>query len=196
MGRSRWCRRSTRRRQYRLGGRDRGRCYRLSEAGYSQGTGNDLHLRVKDTCVRFNNRHSAIEGLDSEEGSLLADHGSQVQTQLLRVHVGLEFVGQALLLAWCNLDAILLGSQVADDARSSWIEVGSPQASSNKLNVDGFGLFVAEGEDGFGGLAVDKLDAKDFGVGKGGGDEDVQAGTLVWGVDFFIWELYRVSGGC
>ena len=96
----------------------------------------------------------------------MTDHGSQIQTQLLRVHVGLKGEWQALLLARSNLDSILLGGQVADNARAADVEVGCPQTATDELDGDRLGLFVAEGEAGIGGLAVDELDAEDLRVGE------------------------------
>jgi hypothetical protein len=57
------------------------------------------------------------------------------------------------------------------------------------LDGDRFGLFVAEGDDGVGGFAIDELDAEDLGVGEGGGDEDIEVGALCWSFDFLVREL-------
>lgn len=87
------------------------------------------------------------------------------------MHVGGEAEGQALLLSRGNLDGILVGGQVANDARRrSWIR--SPQAATDELNGDWVGLFVGEGEDGLGLLAIDQLDAKDLSIREAGFDCD------------------------
>lgn len=77
----------------------------------------DSHLRIEDAGIRLDDRDGAVVGLQSVESGLGIDNGSQVQSQILRVHVRLEAVGQALLLAGRNLDGILGRGQVADDAR-------------------------------------------------------------------------------
>ena len=154
----------------------------------------DLHLRVEDTGVLVDNCDSTVEGLHSVEGTILRDHGSQVQTELLRVHVHLDAVWETLLLAWSDLDIDLLSGQVADNSRTGRIEVGGPESSANELDEDRFGLFIAEGEDGVCGFAVDQLNAKDFGVGKRRRDGDIEGWGLRWSSDFLVRDLYIVSG--
>lgn len=83
-----------------------------------------LQLRIKYARIGLDDRNSAIEGLQGVEGICRADDGGQIESQILRVHVRLEAVGQALLLARSDLDSILDRGQVADDARS--LAIGSP----------------------------------------------------------------------
>jgi hypothetical protein len=105
------------------------------------------------------------------------------------VHIDLESVGEGLLLARGDLDAILLGGQVANDARAGWVEVGSPQGAANELHSDRVGLFVGEGQNGFGGDVVDQFDAEDFGGGEGGCDGDVERGSLIGVLDLLVGDL-------
>ena len=128
-----------------------------------QGAGwGDLHLGIEQARVRVDNSHSAVESLNGVVGLVLGYHGCQVQPKLLRVHVGLEGEWQALLLAWGNLDSILLGRQVTDDARAADVEVRCPQTAADKLDGDGLCLLIAEGKRGISGLAIDELDAEDL----------------------------------
>ncbi len=106
----------------------------------------------------------------------MADDSSEIQTELLRVHVGLETVGKSLLLACRDLDGVLLGGEIANNTRAGRVEVRSPQTASHKLDGDGFGLLVAEGDDGIRGLSIDQLDAEDLSFGEGSGHSDIQVG--------------------
>lgn len=75
----------------------------------------DLHVRVEDVGFRFNNANSSVVGVDSEEVALsVGNNGGQSQSQVLRVHLVHEAVGQFLLLTSGNLDVVSRGSQVAD----------------------------------------------------------------------------------
>ena len=159
-----------------------------------KGGGRDLHLRVEQARIRINDSDSAVERLDSIVCLILTDHSCEVQAKLLRVHICLEGEWQALLLAWRDLDSILLGSQVADDARAADVEVGCPQTAANELDGDGLRFFIAEGEAGISGLAINELNAEDLGVGEGGGDKDIQVRRGAGSVDFFVWDLYTVRG--
>lgn len=106
------------------------------------------------------------------------------------MHVGLESVREALLFAGRDLNAILLGGKVANDARTCWIKVRCPEGTPYELNGDRCWLFVGEGQDGFCGNVVDEFDAKDLGRGEGGRDGDVEGGGLVGRLDFLIGDLY------
>lgn len=153
----------------------------------------DVHLRVEEAGVLINQRHSAIEGLHGVEGAVLADDSCQVKTELLRMHVGLEAVWEGLLFAGGDLDRKLLGGQVAHDARALRVEVGSPETASNKLDGDGLGLLIAEGNQGVGGLAVDELDAEDFSIGEGRRDYHRQRRAGAGNFDLLFVDLWTVS---
>lgn len=99
------------------------------------------------------------------ENSLDNDDGCQIEAQVLRVQVGLEAVGKALLLTRSKFNPISVGGKIANDARIAVIE--RPQASADKLNGDGLGLLAHEGEDRFIGFAVGDLDTEDFSVREG-----------------------------
>lgn len=132
-----------------------------------------LQLRIKDASIRVNNRNSTVESLQRIECRLPAHHGSQIESQILRVEIGLEAVGKALLLARGNLNVVLVCSEVSDNARIGLVE--GPQASADELHGDRIGFLVHEGEDGLVGLAVGDLNAKDLSVGEGCFDRDGQS---------------------
>ena len=121
------------------------------------------HLGVEDAGVWFDNRHSAVVCLNSVENVLVvADDSRNVQSQILRVHVRRNRVRNTLFRSCGNLHAIANSGQVSDEARSGWVEVGCPKTASREIDGDGFGLVVAEGEDGLSGFAVDELHAEDL----------------------------------
>ena len=151
------------------------------------------HLRIKEARVRVDNRNGAIVGLHGIERLVLADHGSQIKAQLLRVHVRLESIGQGLLLASGDFDSILLGGQVTNHARALRIEIRSPETAANELDSDRLGLLIAEGDEGIGRLAIDKLNAKDLSIWEGCRDSDGERRTLAWGIDLLIDDLQAVS---
>lgn len=121
-----------------------------------------------------------LAGVDLAGGAL--EHGGEVQAQVLRVHLGCEGVGESLVLAGGDGDAIALGGQVAQDGgdlrRAGNID-GSGERASDDQDLDGFGFLVVDVEDGAGGVAVDELDAEDFCVREGGLDVDVDVGGLL-----------------
>lgn len=90
---------------------------------------------------------------------MVADDGRDVQSQILRVHLRSKVVRYALLSSGSNLNSITHSGQVANELRSSWLN--SPQTPSSEVDVDWFGLVIAEGEDGLRWFAVDKLYAKE-----------------------------------
>lgn len=144
----------------------------------------NLQLRVEDAGIGFDNGDGTVEGRKREEGVLRANNGGQVQSEILWVHVGGEAEGQALLLSRGDFDGILVGCQVANDARRrSWI--GGPQTATNELNGDWIGLFIGEGEDGLGLLAIDQLNAEDFSIGEAGFNCDGNCRRLCWVFDHF-----------
>jgi hypothetical protein len=137
-----------------------------------------LHLGIEEAGVLIHNGDSSVVRLHGEEGIARGDDGGNIQTKLLRMHVGLDPEGQRLLLAGRDLDSILLGGQVAHDTGALRIEVGRPEAAADELDDDGLWLLVREGDEGVGGLAVDELYAEDFGIGEAGGDCDGEGWAL------------------
>jgi hypothetical protein len=92
------------------------------------------------------------------------------------VHLGREGVGEGLLLAGGDADAVFLGGEVLEDL--GLVGLGGERAADDQ-DLDGLGLLVVDIEDGAGGVAVDELDAKDLCLGEGGGDVDVEVGCLL-----------------
>lgn len=76
----------------------------------------DVHLRIKDAGIWLNDLDGPVEGLLGVEGVALSNDSSQVQTKLLRVHVGLECIWECFTFASWDLDAILLAGQVAHNS--------------------------------------------------------------------------------
>jgi hypothetical protein len=137
----------------------------------------NLQLRIEDTGVWFDNGDCAVESWESEESILRAHDGGQVQSQVLWVHVGGEAERQALLLAGWYLDGILVGCQVANNARRG-CGIRSPQTATDELDSNGVGLFIGEGENRLSLLAIDQLDAEDFSIGEAGFDSDGDCRSL------------------
>jgi len=142
-----------------------------------------LHLRVEPRQGRLNDADSLVvdlTGVDLAGGAL--EHGGEVQAQVLRVHLGCEGVGEGLVLAGGDGDAIALGGQVAEDGgdlrRAGDID-GSGEGATNDQDLDGLGLLVVHIEHGAGGVAVDELDAEDLCFREGGLDVDVEVGRLL-----------------
>lgn len=105
--------------------------------------------------------------LNSVESVLMVtDDGSDVQPQVLRVHLRCESVWNTLLFAWPDLHAIADSSQVPDEARACWVEVWSPKTATSKVDCDRLGFVVTEGEDSLRWLSVDKLYTEYLGRGK------------------------------
>jgi hypothetical protein len=137
----------------------------------------NLHLRVEPANRRLNNAHRLVVDLarvDLAGGAL--QHGGEVQAQVLRVHFGRERVGEGLLLAGGDADAVLLRGEVLEDL--GLVGLGGERAADDQ-DLDGLGLLVVDIEDGAGRVAVDELHAEDLCLREGGGDVDVEVGGLL-----------------
>ena len=164
-----------------------------------------LHLRVEPAHGSFDDADSLVVDLASVNlavGSL--EHGGEVQAEILRVHLSRERVGESLVLAGGDGDAIALGGQVAQDGRdlrrAGDID-GSGEGAADDQDLDGLGFLVVDVEDGAGGVAVDELDAEDLCLREGGLDVDVDVGSLLLAgvLDVFLdtldfLDLERVLG--
>jgi hypothetical protein len=137
----------------------------------------NLHLRVKPANRRLNNADSLVVDLarvDLAGGAL--EHGGEVQAQVLGVHLGRERVGEGLLLAGGDADAVLLRGEVLEHL--GLVGLGGERAADDQ-DLDGLGLLVVDIEDGAGRVAVDELHAEDLCLREGGGDVDVEVGSLL-----------------
>lgn len=100
-------------------------------------------------------------------------------------------VRDALALASRNLYPIFLRRQIPNHHRRIRRTRGiqrADQRAADDLQGYGLGFMVGNVEDGAGGVAVDELDAEDFGLGEGGFDVDGEDGGLEFGFvggDFF-----------
>jgi hypothetical protein len=134
-------------------------------------------LRVEPANGSLDNADGLVvnlAGVDLTGGAL--EHGGEVQAQVLGVHLGREGVGEGLLLAGGDADAVFLGGEVLEDL--GLVGLGGERAADDQ-DLDGLGLLVVDIEDGAGGVPVDELDAKDLCLGEGGGDVDVEVGCLL-----------------
>jgi hypothetical protein len=142
-----------------------------------------LHLRVEPGQGCLNDADSlVVDLLGVNLTSCTLQHGGDVQAQVLRVHLGRERVGESLVLAGGDGDAIALGGQVAQDGgdlRCARNIDGSGKRAADNQDLDGLGLLVVDIENGAGRAAVDELDAKDLCVRERGLDVDVDVGRLL-----------------
>lgn len=139
----------------------------------------NIHLRVEEAGGGFDNRGSTVKGGNREDGALgVGDHSHQRQGDVLRLHVEGEGVRDLLRLSSANLEVIRRGSQVAHDAlvsRCAGRELLSRlQSTSKESERDRSRLIVDKGNEGFGGVAVDKLHAEDVRLREGGGDFSIE----------------------
>lgn len=129
------------------------------------GKGKCLHLGVEDASLGLHHAHSAIEGLDGEKLALaVRQDGSDVQTEILGVHLGREAVADALLGIGRDLDAVTSGSQVTDCLA---LLLHSPQATTNEVHGDRVGLVIGESDERLGRVTVNELHTEDLRRGEG-----------------------------
>ena len=80
--------------------------------------GSCIHLRVENASGGLNDGDGLIVGGDGIESVLLVlDHSDELKTEVLGVHLGREAVGQRLLLAGGDFQAIALAGEIAQDVR-------------------------------------------------------------------------------
>jgi hypothetical protein len=133
-------------------------------------------LGVEDASLGLHDAHGAIEGLNGEKLALtVRQNGGNVQTNILGVHLGREAVGDGLLRAGRDLNAIASGSQVADDLA---VLLKVPQAASEEVHGDGACFVVGDGDQRFGRTTIDELDAKDLRGGERSLGSDSKVGDL------------------
>lgn len=125
-------------------------------------------MRIKYACIRFHNADSAIESLQGVELPFtVGEYSGQIQPQVLRVQLRREAVAHTVLLTSRDLHIVSRRGQISDNARAFWVDVRCPETAADEVDSDWGGLVVADGEDGLGWVAVDELDAEDFGGREG-----------------------------
>lgn len=145
-----------------------------------------LHLGVEDAGIGLHNAHSAIEGLESEESALtVGQNGRNVETEILRVHLGSKGEADGFLRLGRNLETVPRSSQVANDLA---VLIQIPQASTEEVDGDRVWLIVGERNQSLRWAAVDELDTEDLRVRergvhldgeiRGTSSHDVFIGTL------------------
>ena len=142
-----------------------------------EGGDSSIHLWVKDAGGGLDDGDGLVVGGNGEEVVLLVlDHGDELQTEVLGVHLGGEAIGQRLLLAGGDLQAIALAGEVAQDL--SLVALVLDQRAADNGDGDGLGLLVVDGQAGLGRVAVDQLDAEDLRLREAGGNGDLEIGRL------------------
>lgn len=132
----------------------------VSQLAHSPNSKGHLHLGVEDAGLGLHHAHGAIEGLKGEGLTLaVRDDDSEMQTEILRVHLSGEVVADALLLTRRNLNAIPRSRQVADSL-ALLLEI--PQATPDQLHGNGVGLVVLDVDQRLGWTTVDELDTEDL----------------------------------
>ena len=136
-----------------------------------------IHLRVEDAGRGLDDGDGLVVGGESEEVVLLVlEHSHELQTDVLGMHLGREAVGQRLLLAGGDYQAIALAGEIAQDVRL--VASVLDQRSADNGDGNGLGLLVVDGQAGLGRVAVDQLDAEDLRLREAGRDGDLQVGRL------------------
>ena len=142
----------------------------------AEGTDHCIHLWIEDAGRRLNNTDSLVEDLHRVESILIILYDChELQTQVLRVHLCCEAVGDRLLLASWNLDSVALSGEVAEDLRRP---LDGIKGTADEGNRNWARLGVGDGDDGLGWVAVDQLHAEDFGLREGCGDGDFEIRRL------------------
>ncbi len=63
-------------------------------------------------------------------------------------------------------------SQITNNLVALRIEWRCPESSADEFDGHGFGFLIRKGDESFGSLSIDKLDAEDFRVREGSADGD------------------------
>ena len=125
------------------------------------------HLRVKDTGIRLHNTDSLIKSLQCiGYAFLIRNHCRQIELQILRLQLRRKVVANAVTLPTGDLNIVSRGSEITDDGRALAAKVSRPKIAANKDDSNGFGLFIGDGEEGLGWVAVYELDTEDLGRGE------------------------------
>ncbi len=123
-----------------------------------------LHLRVKDTRILFHDTNSLIEGLQRVRCTcFIGNHSRQVKLQILRLQLRCEAIANAILLSTRDFNIVSRSREITNYCRSLTADFRRPEIAPNEDDGNGLRLFIANGEQGLGWVAVDELDAKDFG---------------------------------
>lgn len=152
-------------------------------------------MGVKEAGRGLNNRSRTIVNQDLVEVTgRISDEGGEFDANILGLHVLGERERKLLLLASGDLNVVLDGSQVADDASISGAVLGDllhgVERTGNEGDRDGVGILVVDLNDSLGRTPVDELNAEDFGLGEDGLDISVE-GSLGGGIDdrSVLWRM-------
>jgi hypothetical protein len=108
---------------------------------------------------------------DLVEGtSRVRNESLKLNANLLRLHILSEREGKLLLLAGWDLNVVLNGRQVSDNAGVTGAVLGkvleSVQRARDEGDLDGVGVLVGDLDDSLGRATVDKLHAENVGFGE------------------------------
>lgn len=132
-------------------------------------------MRIEEARGSLNNRDSAVESrVDVVHTRLVLEDSSQVEGQVLGVHVDSETVGGSLLLTGRDQEVVLGGGQAA-------VTVGplAEERTTDVVKADGGGLMVGDGQNSVGRMSINELDTEDLRVRERNRDGDVQFGGLL-----------------
>lgn len=146
----------------------------------------DAHLGVKEAHGSLDDGGQVVKGRDLEDVALGAgDDSGELDADVLGLHVEGEGVGEALALAGGDLDVVLDGGEVVDDALVGGgvlgEVLGGDEGAGNEGDLQGPVLAVVDLDEGVGRAAVDQLDTEDVGLGEGRGDLGVEHGGVSGG---------------
>jgi hypothetical protein len=143
-------------------------------------------LRVEEAGGGLNDGGRAIMDQDLVEGTIgVRNESLELNANLLRLHVLSEREGKLLLLASGDLNVVLDGRQVTDDAGVTRAVLRkilkSVQRARDEGNLDGVGVLVGDLNDSLGRATVDELYAENVGFREGSLDLGLE-GSLGSGI--------------
>jgi hypothetical protein len=144
------------------------------------------NLGVKEAGGSLNDGGRAIVDQNLVKGTgRVRNESLELDANLLRLHVLSEREGKLLLLAGGDLNVVLNGRQVADDAGVAGAVLRKVlegvQRARDERDLDGIGVLVGDLDDSLGRATVDKLDAENVGFRESGLDLSLE-GSLGSGI--------------
>lgn len=132
----------------------------------------DVHLRIEEAGRSLNNNGSTIMSLELVQVTRRGgDHSSELETDILGLHIQRKRVRERLGLACLDGLVVLHGRQVAQDALvgrgAGGKFLGGGEDTSQEGDLDGGILLVGDLDEGLCGTSVDEADTEDVSVGEG-----------------------------
>lgn len=131
----------------------------------------DAHLRVKEAGRGLNDGGGSVVSLELVDIAVgVGDNSNKLEKDILGLHVEGEGERKLLLLTSLNGEVVRDSSQVTDDALVGGLVsgklLGGSELATNEGDLDGSLVAVLDLNNSLGRSAIDKLDAKDVGVGE------------------------------